>query len=108
MRLLREAGLTPIEIILALGMTYLFRENNNAKRELAHCYQQMNETLHALPEQIVGMAVKFNETRSDGIKVTGDAVFSGRDTTKSDVSYEPIVPRSVREAMDTKHTDHSP
>lgn len=97
LQVLKDAGLTPIEIILAVGMLYLFLDSNAAKKNLAECYEKMNRTLAELPEQIVGMAVKFQEHRSDGINVTGDAVISGRDTTKSDVSYEPIVPRAVRE-----------
>lgn len=97
-RLLRAAGFTPIEVILALGLLYLFKESNVAKRNLADCYEKMAETLTELPNQIVGMAVKFSEHRSDGINVTGDAVISGHDTTKSDISYEPIVSAAMREA----------
>lgn len=95
---LQRYGITPLQAVLLGAVLYLLRENTNAKKDLAECYVKMNRTLAELPNQIVGMAVKFQEHRSDGINVTGDAVFSGRDTTKSDVSYEPIIPRAVREA----------
>jgi hypothetical protein len=104
--LLKQAGLTPIEIILAVGLLYLFREQVSAKRELAVCYQKMNKTLSELPKQIMSMAVSFQEHRSDGIHVTGDAVISGRDMTKSDVSYEPIIPKAVREEAQ-RHDDEN-
>ena len=102
---LQRYGVTPLQAVLLGAVLYLLRENTNAKKDLAACYVKMNRTLAELPNQIVGMAVKFQEHRSDGINVSGDAVFSGRDTTKSDVSYEPIIPRAVREA-EAEHNRH--
>lgn len=106
LRLLKEAGFTPVEVLLALGMLYLFREGNVVKKNLVECYKKMNQTLSDLPKQIMSMAVSFTEHRSDGIHVTGDAVISGHDTTKSDISYEPIVSAAMRAQLEAHDKAH--